>query len=119
MKELKFKAWIKRKKRVVDVIEIDFLNKKIAYEIGKMKLFADFEDVELMEYTGVKNESNIEIYEGSILRHQQKMGIVAYDNGSYMLDTEGRHFYLQTFQEKAEVLGNIYENPEILEKNKN
>ena len=79
----------------------------------------------LMQYTGLKDKNGVEIYEGDIVRaHSHKPtnfkiefiegGFCATRNGvKYPIDIN--HFY-PSIGCTIEVIGNIYENPELLEK---
>lgn len=86
-----------------------------------------YEDAPIMQFTGLHDKSGKEIYEGDII----KMGdnpecwfsprVVEFINGSWM----GRSCRIYTNQDKRdyqgdsnqnnwEIIGNIYENPELL-----
>lgn len=128
MREIKFRAWLKYGKEIVDVEEIDFMNEVINYidndyENNEQEIIgAYFENIELMQYTGLKDKNNKEIYEGDIvkLRSNHGIGVIKYYDewGAFIVEyikprplaVLGMNYY----KEDIEVLGNIYENPELL-----
>lgn len=77
---------------------------------------------ELMQFTGLKDRSGVEIYEGDIL--SPGLREVSWQQGAYSM---GDGWYTQSHElktgywtlsktqtEDAEVIGNIYQNPELL-----
>ena len=128
MREIKFRAWHKEKKEIVNVEEIDFMNKVINYidndyENNRQEIIgAYFEDIELMQYTGLKDKNGKEIYEGDIvkLRANHGIGVVKYYDewGAFVVEyiklkkiaVLGMNYY----EEDIEVIGNIYENPKLI-----
>ena len=128
MREIKFRAWLKYGKEIVDVEEIDFMNEVINYidndyENNEQEIIgAYFENIELMQYTELKDKNNKEIYEGDIvkLRANHGIGVIKYYDewGAFIVEyikprplaVLGMNYY----KEDIEVLGNIYENPELL-----
>ncbi|MDU4726368.1 YopX family protein [Clostridium sp.] len=79
----------------------------------------------LMEYTGLKDKNGKEIYEGDIIKYSHKAvgeikREVRYKYGMYGI--EGRYEggqipFANILGSEREVVGNIYENPELLEGN--
>lgn len=68
-----------------------------------------------MQYTGLKDKNGKLIYEGDIISRGEDRGVIKYDDetASYYI----RWKESETFIEDCEVIGNIYENPELLEVN--
>ena len=127
MREIKFRAWVKEKKAIFEVILIDYVTKKVTYlleRVGHLLSIRDakFYDVELMQYTGLKDKNNKEIYEGDILFESfgEKYYKVIFENGSFKAEVEGdfeeySFDLIDVVAQGYEVVGNIYENPELME----
>ena len=69
------------------------------------------------QYTGLRDKNEKEIYEGDILRdeHTQKIRAVEYNSPSFVLVDSNRYFFWNCHYDEQEVIGNIYENPELME----
>ena len=119
MRDIKFRCWYDNK--MYKVVDIDF-----AYE--KINLFGadiiNFKDGKLMQYTGLKDKNGKEIYEGDVIKGlvislDQKrtfiiIGVVKYKEYGFYLETREGTYAITDFEE-SEVIGNIYDNPELLE----
>lgn len=127
MKIQKFRAWLKEEYRMIDVREITFLNDEFQMISGVEDFYA-YDEFELMQSAGLRDKNGIEIYEGDIVKY--KIGWktfteeVAYNKnfaGFGVMDADADIIF--SFGELAdgidlnslEVVGNIYENPELLE----
>ena len=88
-------------------------------------------DVVLMQYTGLKDKSGVEIYEGDILEWveepsswgDQERAVrkqVKYKENAFMTHTEFsvNENYLPILATWGEVIGNIYENSELINSDK-
>ena len=128
MREIKFRAWLKEKKIMGEVLGIDILHKEIFFSNEDVDCYehTDFKDIELMQYTGLKDMREKEIYEGDIvkLRANHGIGVIKYSDewGAFVVEyikprplaVLGMNYY----KEDIEVIGNIYENSELLGENK-
>lgn len=120
----KFRAWDNWRNimSVVDRIYIDTKGVRLYDDFGEY--WRDFRDVELMQSTGLKDKNGQEIFEGDIVDYKGRKAIVSW-NGSYasfiyrFVDelnkrkSEWSPLYLSYYH--FEVVGNKFENPELLE----
>ena len=136
MREIKFRAWLKEDKKMENVKTMDFTDKTIrclkknefinAYLLRRVS----FDDVELMQYTGLRDKNGKEIYEGDIIKYKFPYDIrLKHISPVKFLKTEasfgiknryGNEIPLYTISANNyfEVIGNIYENKNLLEENK-
>jgi uncharacterized phage protein (TIGR01671 family) len=134
MREIKYRAWDKLRKQMVLVFRIDFyLNNVDINWVDKdtehlQSANLDFKDVELMQYTELKDKNKKEVYEGDILLASAwpggDRGIVKFADGQFLVDFRdggGNMVYslrdrIQWGSEQLmdEVIGSVYENPELL-----
>jgi uncharacterized phage protein (TIGR01671 family) len=80
-----------------------------------------YEDCELMQSTGLKDKNDVEIYEGDIVRLKSKKhglhnATITYEAPMFIMDGN-KSIFKDTALTISEVIGNIYENPELLESN--
>ena len=112
MDRIKFRAWEKNLKEMIEVYNIDFVSKMINRDIA----FRFFDKVELMQYTGLKDRNGKEIYEGDIVRYfKDELGIVKFVAGSFIIDGNTCYESFLELGGKIAIVGNIYENPDLLE----
>lgn len=126
----KFRAWDKWRDRmsVVDRIYIDTKGVRLYDDFGEY--WRDFNDIELMQSTGLKDKNGMEIFEGDIVTDGDVTSDIKYHQtlGFYMIGKYGfsvpfgQGVDVEYFEEFAdhvsktfEVVGNVYENPELLE----
>lgn len=119
MREIKFKAWDRLKKEVCHKIGCVY----VALEGSIVEVFNDDEtDVsgryELMQFTGLRDRNGKEIYEGDVIKFDNRLFLVFWDQerAAFENATDGGSFMNQPTIEalKIEVVGNIYENPELM-----
>lgn len=115
MRELKFRAWDKKSKQFVDDFIIDRLGNE--YQTNKCEFWGDDRDIVLIQYTGLKDKNGKEIYEGDVIKnYQADINIVNFSYGCFGFQNyHAGHIplHIQGINEKSEIIGNIYENPEL------
>lgn len=127
MNEIKFRVWDNENKEMLKVQELDFEDTfyggRLAIRTDQYNDYFDLEDMILMQYTGLKDKNGKEIYEGDIIRATKRTDLelnyhnfkVFMHNGCYMFGNYNAHEFFDKFNFK-EVIGNIYENKDLLEK---
>lgn len=139
MREIKYRMWNKKEKKMYDIGVLDFDDKK-AYMKGYLNYTVSnymFENIELMQYTGLHDKNGKEIYEGDAWEDEDGYYIIVWDEkeAGFLVDTYGFEEWLgEGGQEcygnkiefisrepidyfnfsKIEIIKNIYDNPELL-----
>lgn len=115
-REIKFRAWDKYENKIRKVRGVNFTNKDLWLEIEDNRIMgANFFEVELMQYTGLKDRNDKEIYEGDIVRYfKDELGIVKFVAGSFIIDGNTCYESFLELGGKIAIVGNIYENPDLL-----
>lgn len=125
----KFRAWDKLNNEMSVVEQINFNCgefESIGYGVSSLR---GADEIELMQSTGLKDKNGKEIFEGdivslySVARAIKKNNLLGFyiEEGekigyfSDIVDVDCLEFFVKDFGEVAEILGNIYENPELLE----
>ena len=114
MREIKFREWETERKSMSYSTREDFDDM-----VGFRFLHTEGGKRILMQYTGLKDKNGREIYEGDILKglcplRNEWVGNVKYLAPYYAILGKRSHLMLENFNDMR-VIGNIYENPELLE----
>ena len=126
MKEFKMKAWLKKEKKMVAIIGIDLNYQYIRYT-DDGNLFkddyktAEFKNIELLQFTGLKDNGGQELYEADVIKFNDGIddiyGLISYndEDGTYRVSYENITEHLSDREGDFEIVGNIFENPDLHE----
>ncbi|WP_065426960.1 YopX family protein [Streptococcus sp. 400_SSPC] len=120
----RYRAWDKELQTMLDVSLIDLKKRVLVgehWEFGETN-FINFDDVNLMQSTGLFDKNGKEIFEVDIVKMAKDVyfdptyyEIVRHRGGAYRLESNQHGCELWLRHTNCEVIGNIYENPELLE----
>jgi hypothetical protein len=109
MREIKFRAWSNKNKRMVDLYKITPLALDAALNMDG--LFLPFTpELILMQFTGLKDKNGTEIYEGDLLSHKYYSRPIQVTFSDGCFESED----VDIRDRSLAVIGNIHQNPELL-----
>lgn len=119
---LRFRAWLKEDKEMVDVEEINFYNGEFDFIGDAITWMCKSNDCVLMQSTGLRDKDGKEIFEGDIVKMAKNVyseltyyEVVRHRGGAYRLESKRYGCELWLRHTDCEIAGNIWENPELLE----
>ena len=126
MKKFKMKAWLMKEKKMVSIIGIDFNYEYIRYTeddnlFNENYKTAEFKNIELLQFTGLKDNGGQELYEADVIKFNDGIddiyGLISYDDedGTYRVSYENITEHLSDREGDFEIVGNIFENPDLHE----
>ncbi len=122
MRQLKFRAWDKLSKEMHDSFHIEANGCVIFHTEFEGDVEGHLVQLDVMQFTGLLDRNGKEIYEGDIVHaegYQPRNYAIEFIEGGFCgtypstLPIDMNHWYPSTGC-KVEVIGNIYENPELL-----
>jgi hypothetical protein len=108
-REIKFRVWD----------NWDYMSTPFTLQDIQSKRIEFTSDVKLMQYTGLKDKNGIEVYEGDIIAYDENSTrwLIEWREAGFFATNPSKevHVFSKTwFASAAIVIGNIYENPELL-----
>ena len=133
MRDIKYRAWDGDRRRFVAVTGLrapDGVVKAVLWYNFPTREVETLRNFELLEYTGLKDKNGREIYEGDIIpisnETETRNAYVEFYDGAFVIAgpaADGSGEILRALlgelvdeYKATEVIGNIYENPELLER---
>ena len=131
----RYRAWNKATKEMYeadDIMSIEFGKSEISVKtlFFEQTNYYDFDDIVLMQSTGLRDKNGKEIFEGDVVTDGHTLGDIKNHStlGFYMVDDNGiERFFsddstIEDFEEDVEtaarileIIGNIHTNPELAE----
>ena len=128
MRTIKFRAWDADFCKMIyeptkDGYSVDIQSGIL--EVGLTDGDGDYVALPLMQFTGLLDKNGKEIYENDIVRlietigeniPQEYIGIIEFESGCFWFHARGRseNCWFHHNKEDIEVIGNRFENPELL-----
>lgn len=124
----RYRAWLKEDKEMVDVEEINFFNGEFDFIGDAITWMCKSDDCVLMQSTGLRDKNGKEIFEGDIVKVTDDDERTNFPDGGigticgldeifmWYIDGQVHNGLFDISQEYyIDVIGNIYENQELLE----
>lgn len=126
----RYRAFYKANQKMYEVLTLDIIDEKVLIENNDnpkspLRGYVKITETELMQSTGLKDKNGVEIFEGDIVENTTQRVYLGHRfevswNGGYacfQLLNGGKSSNVPLIQDfmSYEVVGNIYENPELLE----
>lgn len=133
MRQIKFRAWDKKENCMVQSFTIEQFTQKqypaddVTVEV-KWTYYENAPELILMQFTGLKDESGVEIYEGDLITNhgvtndmKQRIFVVVWNDEQARFSLHDKAANMKSGLDYAgglqqEIIGNIHENSELLEK---
>ena len=128
MKEHKYRAWNKKGKRWLGInLQISVVDGLLWWQYGygcETLSAEERENIELVQYTNKKDKHNDEIYEGHILKYENKKHLLSSsiyvikwndEECGFVCERQKPYNYLlPNIWHECKIIGHIYENPELV-----
>lgn len=124
MREIKFRAWDTLYGCWFNGFYVDWQSGEVSWKLKDGTAMGKAENIELTQYTGLRDKNGKEIYEGDIVNTVSEPTFITYEviyrAPSFLLRDKFGTFPFNPMASERHytVIGNIYENPELLKERK-
>ena len=131
MRKIKFRAWDKEnkkwliyKQRIVGwtcplsgdykSVEMWVYESPDGLSFNELQFCLQSEQFDVCRFSELLDKARKEIYEGDVVCFWEEKHIIAFHRGCFGWEEDGLFFCLRHIHSGTEVIGNIYENPELI-----
>lgn len=116
MREIKFRISYKNGKWYYGMPISQIKNNSVAFNSFDNSYYDLFADATTLgQFTGLKDKNGNEIYENDLCLLDERIGIVAFKDCQFVIIVEDEIYPLaELYSREIELIGNIYDNPELL-----
>jgi uncharacterized phage protein (TIGR01671 family) len=123
MREMKFRAWSKKEKKFLTV-GFSIIGEVTVFDMLKAHQLEieDLNDIEVQQWTGLKDKNGRDIYEGDVVMRNDYIGQIVFNDGSFkwvgrQVNEKLHHlaYPITTSWYEYTVVNSIFENPEMLD----
>jgi uncharacterized phage protein (TIGR01671 family) len=114
MKQIKFRAWIDSEAMLYNIMPVD---NYVAIDLSSPSFPQIWDEFEYMQFTGLKDKTGKDIYENDIAK-------LKFHTAHYVCEWQDKYARFvwrclvadecRTLAEESEIIGNIYENHELV-----
>jgi hypothetical protein len=120
MRTIKFRAWDSEINKMVSEFDHNYIISADYGDLccGKFDHYKDYQELALMQFTGLKDKNGKEIYDGDILTlPNMGKGTIEWYHCGFILRLQSEIIWQQLLFNVVghyTIIGNIYQNPELI-----